>query len=113
MTDIDQVSQALGALSSDVQTLKAMTATYGALAATHGTLLIEVRDLARATNGRVTAVEKTLAGQDAEIAIVKKTRMDHDAVTVFLSSLKGKVAVLVLAAGGLASLAASVRALIP
>ena len=100
------VAGTLGALGANVQNLTTMVGD-------HGEVMLEMRDLARKTNGRVTAVEKTLVAQDIEIGIVKKARMDNAAVTEFLASFKGKLAVIAIAAGGLASLAAGIRALIP
>ena len=99
------VAGQLGALTANVQTLTAM-------AATHGAVLIEVRDQVMATNGRLGQVETTVQEHKALLALVSQAMQDRDAVARFLASWRGKVAIAGVSLGGLTAVAASIRMLV-
>jgi len=106
MSNIDEVSLAIGSLTSDVRAISGIVTA-------NGEVMLEVRDLARETNGRVTRMEATVADHAEVIALVRKATLDEAAVHDFLASWRGKVTLVALVFGGLASTVAAVATLVP
>lgn len=81
---IDGVSEAIGELK--------------ALLAGLSDMLMEVRSLARQTNGRVgkleqraDSIEKVVLVHEQELAIMRQAREDRDAVMAFVKSWRGRM----------------------